>query len=104
MVELDKKTLDQAKKDRGVWEERATYWHNALPNFNNEYRHSLTEDAQTANNFEQLVLSKQQLEINMGLSSSIRWNNKVQICLGVFNLVLLAVNLWLYFVGGLPIK
>lgn len=80
--------LNNAKEERKEWEEKATYWHNAIPDFDNKTRGSLTKDVTTAFTFEQL-------ELNKSLSRGIKWNNRINITIGAINLVLFAVNIYL---------
>jgi len=86
-------TIEQSKKaseEKIVWEERAVYWHNAIPNFDYDIRSSLTKDVQTAFTFEQLALNKE-------LQSGIKWSNKLNIIVSVINLILLVINIALFF-------
>lgn len=78
--------LNKAKEEREKWKEKATYWHNTIPIFDHEYRGSLTKDVQT-------IAGIEQLELNKSLSGSIRWNNIVNITMGVINLVLFTLNI-----------
>lgn len=87
---LTKEEIKRAKKEKQEWEKKATYWHNALPNFNQTARGSLTEDVKTAFTYEQL-------ELNKSLSTGIRWNNRLNITLSVINLIFFVVNIILFF-------
>ncbi len=78
--------LKRAHKERKEWEKKATYWHNAIPNFDYDMRASLTKDIQTVLNFEQL-------ELNKDLHIGIKWNNRVNLTLSSINLVLLIANI-----------
>jgi len=78
--------LNKAKEERKKWEEKATYWHNAIPNFDSTLRGSLTKDVQTITGIEQLKLNK-------SLSNGIKWNNRINIILGIINLVLFTINI-----------
>jgi hypothetical protein len=85
---LTKEEQEKANEERKKWEKKAVYWHNALPNFNYDMRRSLTTDAQTAFDFEQL-------ELNKKLYWDINLNNWITVAVSVINLVLLGINLWL---------
>ena len=90
--EITKDELEKANKERKIWEKKAKYWHNAIPNFNYDMRSSLTKDVQTAFNFEQLELNKE-------LSTGIKWNNRLNIIISIINLILLIVNIILFSVN-----
>ena len=92
MVEnISSNELKKAHKERKGWEKKATYWHNAIPNFNYNIRASLTNDVQAVLNFEQL-------ELNKDLHSGIKWNNRINLTLSSINLILLVINIILIFV------
>ncbi len=85
-MSLTEKEIEKAKKERDIWNKKAAYWHNAIPNFNYNVRGSLTEDVKIALTFEQL-------ELNKSLSKGINWNNRVNIIIGMINLVLFIFNI-----------
>ena len=87
---LTKKEQEKANKEREKWEKRAIYWHNSIPNFNYDMRGSLTKDVQTATNFEQL-------ELNKRLFLGINLNNWITIIISALNLILLVINIVLFF-------
>ena len=87
---LTKEEIERAEKEKLNWEKKATYWHTALPNFNQTVRGSLTEDVKTAFTYEQL-------ELNKSLSMGIRWNNRLNILLSLINLIFFGVNTFLFF-------
>ena len=89
--ELSDKEGKKAKVEREKWERKAKYWHNAIPTFNYDMRNSLTQDVQTVFNFEQL-------ELNKDLSTGIKWNNRLNIIIGIINLILLVANIILFLV------
>ena len=90
--EISNEELKKAKVEREKWERKAKYWHNAIPTFDYNMRNSLTQDVQTVINFEQL-------ELNKDLSRGIKWNNRLNIIIGIVNLILLAVNIILFLVN-----
>ncbi|MBT5022994.1 hypothetical protein HOK51_04690 [Candidatus Woesearchaeota archaeon] len=85
---LSKKELKKASKRKQELEKQANYWHNSIPNFDHTIRNSLTRDVQTVLNFEQLKLNKK-------LYLGINLNNWINILISIFNLVLLAINIYL---------
>ena len=87
-MSLTEKNLDlnKAKKEREKWKEKATYWHNSIPIFDHDYRSSLTKDVQT-------IAGIEQLELNQSLSKGIKWNNRINIIIGIINLELFVVNI-----------
>ena len=50
MVNISAEELKKAHKENEEWEKKADYWHNAIPNFDNTRRASLTKDVQTITN------------------------------------------------------
>ncbi len=87
-MNLTEKEVNKAKEEKKDWEKKAAYWHNAIPNFNYDIRKSFTEDVKTAFTYEQL-------ELNKSLSRGIRWNNRINIVLGIINISLFVFNMML---------
>jgi hypothetical protein len=88
--ELSGEEKERAKKENEEWNKKATYWHNAIPNFDARFRQSLTRDVQTKSNIEQL-------ELNKKLHTGIHWHNWISIIVSVLNLILLIINLIILF-------
>ncbi len=90
--QLTKEESDKAHEDNAIWKKKAVYWHNAIPIFNYDIRHSLTNDVQ-------LVTNIKQLELNEKLYAGIQWNNWINIIVSAINLFLLIVNIVLLVKG-----
>ena len=85
-MNLTQNEINKAKKENEKWKKKAIYWHNAIPNFNWDIRKSFTEDVKTVFTFEQL-------ELNKSLANGIKWNNRVNITIGLINLGFFTLNL-----------
>lgn len=85
---LSKKELGKAKREKKELSKKAVYWHNAIPNYDDEMRSSLNKDVQT-------TVSFRQLELNKDLHRSIKWNNWINFCVSILNLILFSINLYL---------
>ena len=90
---LSEKELEKAQEENKELSKMAVYWHNAIPIYDYDMRVSLNKDVQT-------TLSFRQLELNKDLHKATKWNNLLNICVSILNLILLLINLYLMIRNG----